>query len=124
MKKEGDDSLLVCPDAVLSHFSDGLEVQCRGPVDDANERPVEKLVSNCVVFKKLRVAIEFRAADMHQLFENAAFSPCKPEIKAVFRASEHNSFCCCCGQLLLNFLKGLSLRFRCRQVGRRLGAKS
>lgn len=112
LKKEGEPGFAECPDLVLSHFLDGLVVHYRGPGDPAEKRPVEKRVSNNLVLKKLRVAFEFKDADMHQAFEDAGFPVSKPELSALFRAPGHKNFRLCGDQMLRNFLKGLTLRFR------------
>ena len=94
------------------HFLDGLVIHYRGPGSEADKRPVEKRVSNNLVLKKLRVAFEFKDADMHQVFEDAGFPVSKPELSALFRAPGHKNFRLCGDQMLRNFLKGLTLRFR------------
>ena len=84
----------------------------KGGAVEADKRPVEKRVSNNLVLKKLRVAFELKDADMHQVFEEAGFPVSKPELSALFRAPGHKNFRLCGDQMLRNFLKGLTLRFR------------
>ena len=49
---------------------------------------------------------------VHQVFEDAGFPVSKPELSALFRAPGHKNFRLCGDQMLRNFLKGLTLRFR------------
>ena len=104
LKREGEDGFEECPDDVLAHFLDGLVIHYRGPGSEADKRPVEKRVSNNLVLKKLRVAFEFKDADMHQVFEDAGFPVSKPELSALFRAPGHKHFRECGDQILRNFL--------------------
>ncbi|MFY2763489.1 DUF1456 family protein [Arenimonas sp. MALMAid1274] len=112
LKKEGEDGFVECPPAVLAHFLDGLVVEYRGPSDSATPRPVEKRITNNLVLKKLRVAFEMKDVDMHQVFAEAGFPISKPELSALFRQPGHKNYRACGDQLLRNFLKGLTLRFR------------
>jgi uncharacterized protein YehS (DUF1456 family) len=110
---EDDPGYLACSDGVLAHFLDGLIIHLRGRDGSLPSRPVEKRISNNVVLKKLRVAFEFKDADMHQIFVDAGFPVSKPELSALFRLPGHKNFRPCGDQLLRAFLKGLTLRVRC-----------
>lgn len=112
LKKEDEDGFLTCSDRVLAHFLDGLVVYYRGPNETRAPRPVEKRISNNLVLKKLRVAFQLKDVDMHQIFDSAGFPLSKPEMTALFRQAEHKHFRACGDQILRNFLKGLTLRFR------------
>ncbi len=69
-------------------------------------------MSNNVVLKKLRVAFQLKDVDMHEVFEAAGFPLAKPEMTALFRQAGHKHYRACGDQILRNFLKGLTLRFR------------
>lgn len=112
LKKEDDAGFLACSDRVLAHFLDGLVVYYRGPNDSRPPRLPERRISNNLVLKKLRVAFELKDADMHQVFQSAGFPLTKPELTALFRQADHKHFRACGDQILRNFLKGLTLRFR------------
>ena len=111
LKKEGEQGFVECPATVLAHFLDGLVVHYRGP-SDSQPRAVEKRITNNVVLKKLRVAFEMKDVDMHEVFEEAGFPVSKPELSALFRQPGHKNYRQCGDQMLRNFLKGLTLRFR------------
>jgi len=112
LKKEGDPGFEPCDDATLAHFMDGLVFHYRGKDDSRPARPVETRVSNNLVLKKLRVAFELKDADMHDIFDNAGFPVSKPELSALFRQRDQKNYRACGDQMLRNFLKGLTQRFR------------
>jgi len=112
LKKEGDPGFEPCDDATLAHFMDGLVFHYRGKDDSRPARPVETRVSNNLVLKKLRVAFELKDADMHEIFDHAGFPVSKPELSALFRQRDQKNYRACGDQMLRNFLKGLTLRFR------------
>jgi uncharacterized protein YehS (DUF1456 family) len=112
LRKEDDPEFVECPDRVLAHFLDGLVIHCRGRNDSLPPRPIEKRVTNNVVLKKLRVAFELKDVDMHEVFAAAGCPVSKPELSALFRQPGHSNYRACGDQLLRNFLKGLTLRFR------------
>lgn len=110
--REDEPGHLVCSDAVLAHFLDGLIVYLRGRDETAPPRPVEKRISNNLVLKKLRVAFQLKDDDMHAVFADAGFPLSKPELSALFRQPGHKNYRACGDQLLRAFLKGLTLRVR------------
>ena len=111
LKKEEEDGFVACSDRVLAHFLDGLVVYYRGPSEGAPRR-VEDRISNNLILKKLRVAYQLKDVDMHEIFEAAGFPLSKPEMTALFRQAGHKHFRPCGDQILRNFLKGLTMRFR------------
>lgn len=116
LKKEDDAEFVECKDLVLSHFLNGLVIHYRGRDESQPPRPVEKRITNNVVLKKLRVAFQLKDVDMHETFEAAGFPVTKPELTALFRQSDHKHFRLCGDQMLRNFLKGLTLKFRSSEV--------
>lgn len=112
LKKEEEPGFVPCSDRVLAHFLDGLVVYYRGKDESLPPRPVEDRITNNVVLKKLRVAFQLKDVDMHQIFEDAGFPVSKPELSALFRQPGHKNYRSCGDQMLRNFLKGLTLRFR------------
>ena len=110
LKKEGEDGFEPCSDRVLAHFLDGLVLYYRGPSD--GPRRVEARVTNNLILKKLRVAFQLKDVDMHEIFQAAGFPLSKPEMTALFRQADHKHYRACGDQILRNFLKGLTLRYR------------
>ena len=112
LKKEDDDGAVVCSDALLARFLNGLVVYYRGPDESQAPRPIEGRITNNLVLKKLRVAFQLKDVDMHDIFNDAGFPITKPELTALFRQPGHKHYRPCGDQILRNFLKGLTLRFR------------
>jgi uncharacterized protein YehS (DUF1456 family) len=112
LAREGEPGHQPCPDRVLAHFLDGLVFHYRGRDDSQPARPVASRVTNNLVLKKLRVAFELKDVDMHQAFQDAGFPVTKPELSALFRQPGHKNYRACGDQMLRNFLKGLTLRYR------------
>ena len=112
LKRDGEEGAVVCSDRVLAHFLDGLIVYYRGRNESLPARPVESRITNNLVLKKLRVAFELKDVDMHETFAGAGFPLSKPEMTALFRQPGHKHYRPCGDQILRNFLKGLTLRFR------------
>ncbi len=112
LTREEEPGFVACSDRVLAHFLDGLVLYYRGRDESLPQRPVEDRITNNVVLKKLRVAFQLKDVDMHEIFDNAGFPVSKPELSALFRQPGHKNYRPCGDQLLRNFLKGLTLRFR------------
>jgi uncharacterized protein YehS (DUF1456 family) len=112
LSKEGEDGFVECSNRVLAHFLDGLVVYYRGCDASLPPRPVDTHVTNNVILKKLRVAFQLKDVDMHEIFQSAGFPLSKPELTALFRQAGHKHFRPCGDQILRNFLKGLTLRYR------------
>lgn len=112
LKRDGEPGAAVCSDRILAHFLDGLIIYYRGRDESKPQRPVETRMTNNLVLKKLRVAFELKDVDMHETFEGAGFPLSKPELTALFRQPGHKHYRPCGDQILRNFLKGLTLRFR------------
>ncbi len=112
LKKDGEADAVVCDDRLLARFLDGLIVFYRGRDDSQPQRPPENRITNNLVLKKLRVAFQLKDVDMHDTFIAAGFPLTKPEMTALFRQPGHKHYRPCGDQILRNFLKGLTLRFR------------
>ena len=112
LKKEDAPGAVPCSDALLARFLDGLIVYYRGRDESQPPRPVEQRITNNLVLKKLRVAFQLKDVDMHEIFAQAGFPLGKPEMTALFRQPGHKHYRPCGDQILRNFLKGLTLRYR------------
>ena len=112
LKRDGEEGAVICSDHVLAHFLDGLVLYYRGRDESQPPRPVETRITNNLVLKKLRVAFQLKDVDMHDTFKAAGFPLTKPELTALFRQPGHKHYRPCGDQILRNFLKGLTLRYR------------
>ena len=113
LKKEGDEGFLECSDLVLESFLDGLIALRRGqrPGEPAAP-PATGQLGNNDILKKIRIALELKEADMLAVFKMAGFPTSKSELSALFRTKGHENYKECGDQLLRNFLKGLTLKYR------------
>ena len=114
LKKEGEEGYQECSDALLEAFLDGLIELKRGKRggEPAGTPASKNPLSNNEILKKIRIALELKEADMLAVFKLAGFPTSKSELSALFRAKGHENFKECGDQLLRNFLKGLTLRYR------------
>ena len=112
LKRDGEEGAVICSDRMLAHFLDGLILHYRGHDESQPLRPVETHITNNLVLKKLRVAFQLKDVDMHDTFNAAGFPLTKPELTALFRQPGHKHYRPCGDQILRNFLKGLTLRYR------------
>ena len=114
LKREEEEGYLVCSDAAMAHFLEGLIIHKRGKNDQAPEAPLVGRLNNNDILKKLRVAFILKEDDMLAILELAGFPLSRPELSALFRKKGHKNYRECGDQILRNFLKGLTLRVRGR----------
>lgn len=116
LKKEDEEGYLVCDDATLVAFLDGLIIHKRGKSDKPPVAASTKAVplTHNDILKKLRVAFELKEEDLHAVLALADYQASKPEISALFRKPGHKNYRECGDQLLRNFLKGLAIRLRAK----------
>ncbi len=114
LKKEEEDGYLECGSELLESFLDGLIIQKRGRQDTA-ETPAARSdlpLSNNLILRKLRIALELRDDDMVAILQLAGVTISKSELGALFRSQGHKNFKQCGDQFLRNFLQGLTIRNR------------
>ncbi|CAA6817448.1 MAG: Unknown protein [uncultured Sulfurovum sp.] len=92
----------------LGVFLDGLVLLKRGPSDKiANEDEVVELTNN-LILKKIRVAMELKEAELVILFALAEVTVTKRQIGSLFRKEGGKNFKACSDELLNDFLEGLN----------------
>ncbi|HBG05795.1 MAG: hypothetical protein A2075_19390 [Geobacteraceae bacterium GWC2_58_44] len=114
VKKEDEEGFQECSDLVLEGFLDGLIAYKRGKREgeaDQAKKPATHLNNNDIL-KKIRIALELKEEEMLALFKLAQFPMSKSELTALFRARTQENYKECGDQLLRNFLKGLTVRYR------------
>jgi uncharacterized protein YehS (DUF1456 family) len=115
LKKEEEEGYVECTDRELELFLDGLIIQKRGKRESADAEPLvkqETRMSNNLVLKKLRIALDFKETDMLEMFELSEFEITKPELSAFFRKKGHKNYKVCGDQILKNFIKGMTVKYR------------
>ncbi len=114
LKKEEEEGYVDCSDEVIVLFLDGLIIHKRGNGEMAPGH-VEKRdlpLTNNGILKKLRIALKFREDEMLSTLKLAGMSLSKSELSALFRKEGQRHYKECGDQILRNFLKGLTTRFR------------
>lgn len=115
LKKEDEEGYVECSDRELEFFLDGLIIQRRGKRETAGTEPAvknESRISNNLVLKKLRIALDFKEENMLEMFRLAGFEITKPELSALFRKKGHKNYKVCGDQILKNFLQGITVYYR------------
>ena len=114
LKKDDEEGFVNCGDIVLGYFLDGLIVYKRGRKEmkpGETRRPDSRLTNN-IILKKLRIALELKEDDMLAVLKLAEVDISKSELSALFRKEGHKNYKECGDQFLRKFLKGLFIRYR------------
>jgi uncharacterized protein YehS (DUF1456 family) len=101
-------------DRSLEAFLNGLIVYERGERTGpwGKVQPPPEPLTNNVILKKLRIALNFKEDDMMAVFKLAGMDVSKSMLSALFRKPDHKNYKECGDQFLRNFLKGLALHYR------------
>ncbi|GBE45856.1 hypothetical protein BMS3Bbin11_00949 [bacterium BMS3Bbin11] len=113
LKKEDDSAYQKCSDTLLAIFLNGLINDIRGKKEGPQPEP-EKRLTNNMIFRKLKIALNLKAEDVLEILSLAGFSLSKHELSAFFRKPGHKHYRECKDQFLRNFLQGLQLKYRDR----------
>ncbi len=111
LKKEDDPAYQNCSDIQLAVFLNGLINDRRGKKEGPQPEP-EKRVTNNIIFRKLKIALDLKADDVLDILALANFRISKHELSALFRRADHKHYRDCKDQILRNFLKGVQLKYR------------
>lgn len=111
LKKEEDPSYEACHDRLFATFLNGLINDKRGKKDGPQPEP-EKRLTNNIILRKLKIALNLRDDDILAIMQLAQFRMSKHELSALFRKSDHKHYRQCQDQILRNFLKGLQEKHR------------
>ena len=111
LKKDDDPDFKKLGDRQLATFLNGFIVDKRGKKDGPEPKP-EPQLSNNIIFRKLRIALNLQADDVLSLVNQADFRISKHELSAFFRKPGHKHYRECKDQVLRNFLKGIQLKYR------------
>lgn len=109
LKKEDDPTLLAMTDTDLSIFLNGLIIEKRGRRDGPTPEP-ESPLSNNMILKKLKIALDLKTDDILDLFALIDKKISKHELSAFFRNPNHSSYRPFLDQYLRNFLKALQTK--------------
>jgi uncharacterized protein YehS (DUF1456 family) len=114
LKKEDEEGFVNCGDVVLGYFLDGLIFYKRGrkEMKPGETRRSDSRLTNNIILKKLRIALELKEDDMLAVLKLAEVDISKSELSALFRKEGHKNYKECGDQFLRKFLKGLFIRYR------------
>ena len=111
LKKDDDPMFQECSDTLLAIFLNGLINDRRGKKDGPQPEP-EKRLTNNIIFRKLKIALDLQADDILDIMKLAHFTISKHELSAFFRKPGHKHYRDCKEQILRKFLKGVQLKYR------------
>lgn len=112
MAREDDPAFVYCDGDTLASFLDGLIIDRRGPRDPNAPAPAPSELNNNQILKKLRIALNFREADMIRVLAKGGHTLSKHELTALFRKPSHKHYRSAGGQLVRRFLYGLTAELR------------
>jgi uncharacterized protein YehS (DUF1456 family) len=107
LKRRQDKGFVPCSYEELGVFLDGLIALKRGPSPKKpnNDEVVE--LTNNLILKKLRIALELKEAETEIIFGLADIELTKQQLASLFRKESHKNFKKCSDTLLMAFLEGL-----------------
>jgi len=107
LKKRQDKGFKACSYEELGVFLDGLVTLKRGPSPKKTNEDENLALTNNLILKKLRVAMELKEPETEIIFGLGEATLSKQELKSLFRKETHKNFKACSDELLLAFLNGL-----------------
>jgi uncharacterized protein YehS (DUF1456 family) len=112
LRKEDMPDSIPCSDRLMTAFLDNLIIDRRGPPREGATPPKRSPMSNNVILKKLRIALNLKEEDMLNILSTGGQAMSKGELSALFRKPDHKHFRPCGDQAMRAFLRGLNQRFR------------
>ena len=104
--KRQDKGFKICSYEELGVFLDGLVTLKRGPSPKKSDDSAISL-SNNLILKKLRIALELKEAETEIIFGLADIELSKQQLASLFRKEGHKNFKACSDELLIAFIEGL-----------------
>ncbi len=111
LKKEDDLAFQECSDTELAVFLNGLIIDRRGKKEGPQPTPEQSLTNN-IIFRKLKIALDLKAEDILEILERVDVSISKHELSAFFRKPGHKHYRECKDQILRNFVNGMQHKYR------------
>ncbi|RDH86076.1 MAG: DUF1456 domain-containing protein [endosymbiont of Galathealinum brachiosum] len=113
LKKDDDPAFQECKDIQLAIFLNNLIDDKRGKKEGAQPQ-LEKHLTNNIILKKLKIALNLKDEGILELMELAEFPISKHELSALFRKKGHKNHRVCKDQMLRNFLQGMQKKYRAK----------
>ena len=107
LKRRQNSDFELCSYEELGLFLDGLVLLKRGPSPKkTDENEVIELTNN-LILKKLRIALELKEPEIEIIFGLGEANLSKQQLSSLFRKEGHKNFRECSDELLMAFLDGL-----------------
>jgi len=107
LRREREHGFKPCSYEILGIFLDGLIAFRRGPSPQKPDNHETLSLTNNLILKKLRIALELKEAETEIVFGLGDATLSKQELKSLFRKEDHKNFKVCSDALLMAFLEGL-----------------
>ena len=107
LSKRQDKGYKVCSFEELGVFLDGLVTLKRGPSPKKSDSNEAVELTNNLILKKLRIALELKEAETEIVFSLGEAELSKQQLASLFRKEGHKNFKECSDELLMAFLDGL-----------------
>lgn len=111
LKKEEDEDYKPINDRLLAIFLNGFINHKRGK-REGSQPQAEKQLTNNIIFRKIKIALNFKDTDILEAFERTGMRISKHELTAIFRKPSQSQYRECKDQFLRNFLLGLRKKHR------------
>ncbi len=111
LKKEEDPVYESLSDAQLAIFLNGFIIDKRGKKDGPQPEPEIRLTNN-IIFRKLKIALNFKDDDIVAIFKLVDIRIGKSELTSFFRNPKSDKYRECKDQFLRNFLYGIEKKYR------------
>ncbi len=105
--KDADKVSGECSYEELGVLLDGLVTLKRGPSPKKPSEEEAVPLTNNLILKKLRIALELKEPETEIIFGLGDAALSKQELKSLFRSESHKNFKACPDGLLMAFLEGL-----------------
>ena len=107
LKRHLDDGFIIASYEELGVFLDGFVTLKRGPSPKKPNDDEAVELTNNLILKKLRIALELKEAETEIIFSLADVELSKQQLASLFRKEGHKNFKECSDELLMAFLDGL-----------------
>ncbi len=107
LKRRQEAGFMLCSYEELGLFLDGLVTLKRGPSPKKSNADEVVELTNNLILKKLRIALELKEAETEIIFGLAEVELSKQQLASLFRKEGHKNFKECSDELLMAFLDGM-----------------
>ncbi len=107
LKRRQDEGSKLCSYEELGVFLDGFVILKRGPSPKKTSHDEAVELTNNLILKKLRIALELKEAETKIIFSLGEAELSKQQLASLFRKEGHKNFKECSDELLMAFLDGM-----------------